>query len=355
MIPVNKPTIVRKDLEYVLNCLITERLEEGELAREFEKSIAHFIGVKYSLATNSYTSALHLALLSLGLRSGDEIICSAYSSVPLLHACRYMNVKPVPVDINMDTYNMDPRDVEKKVSNKIKAIVVDHNFGIPADIDQFLALNIPLIEDCSYALGAEYRSTIQKETLKTGSFGVVSVFSFDTDTLITTGNGGMLLSNTRDLISKAKENKYNPFMEKSDQDIQYDYRMADISAALGLSQLKIFKKLVSRRAEIADYYKERLRRSKYRVYQENENSTNVYSKYVLSLEGSLEKTISFLRKNKIDSKRPVDNPLFLHLGDDSSKYPNASHCYNKLIEIPVYPSLRKRDIEQIANTLLKVL
>jgi len=266
-----------------------------------------------------------------------------------------MNVKPVPVDINMDTYNMDPRDVEKKVSNKIKAIVVDHNFGIPADIDQFLALNIPLIEDCSYALGAEYRSTIQKETLKTGSFGVVSVFSFDTDTLITTGNGGMLLSNTRDLISKAKENKYNPFMEKSDQDIQYDYRMADISAALGLSQLKIFKKLVSRRAEIADYYKERLRRSKYRVYQENENSTNVYSKYVLSLEGSLEKTISFLRKNKIDSKRPVDNPLFLHLGDDSSKYPNASHCYNKLIEIPVYPSLRKRDIEQIANTLLKVL
>ncbi len=355
MIAINKPTIVRKDLEYVLNCLITERLEEGELTKEFEKSIAYFVNVKYSLAVNSFTSGLHLALLSLDLNKDDEIILSAYSNSALLNAINYINgIKPVLVDVEMETYNLDFKQVEKKLTNKTKAIILSHNFGVPSDIDMFLSLNIPIIEDCSYALGAEYDSSIKKDTNKVGSFGLASVFSFDTDTIITTGNGGMLVSNTRDFILKAKQNKYNPFIESDEYQCQFDYRMPDISAALGLSQLKIMKKLLNRRVELSDYYNERLRRSKYKIYQSKEDRKNVNSKYILFLDGNLEKIISYLRKNKIDAKKPVCSPAFFQFHNNEVKFPNAFHCYNKLIEIPVYPSLKRKEIEQIANTLLKV-
>ena len=162
MIPISKPTIVRKDLEYVLNCLITERLEEGELTREFEKAISHYIGMKYALASSSFTSAVHLALLGLGIQPNDEIIISAFSSPAIVNAIRYINAVPVLADIEMNTYNIDFKQVEKKITTKTKAVIVSHNFGIPSNIDQYLSLEIPIIEDCSLSFGADYKSSINK-------------------------------------------------------------------------------------------------------------------------------------------------------------------------------------------------
>lgn len=355
MVPINKPTIVRKDLEYVLNCLITERLAEGELTQEFEKAITHYINVKYSLATNSFTSAMHLGLLSLGVKPADEVIISSYAEASLLNALNYIKAKPILADLEMETYNIDFKQVKKLITRKTKAIIVNHNFGIPADMDKFLTLDIPVIEDCSYAFGAEYESEIYKERRMVGSFGLIAVFSFDTDTIITTGNGGMLVSQKKDLITKAKRYKYNPFLENIEYQIQYDYRMPDIAAALGLSQIKIMKKLLERRLELSSYYNERFKQSKYKVYKEIDNRKNVYSRYTVFLEGNLEKAIYFLRRNKIDARKPVPEPAYILLGKDGNNFPNASHCYNKLIEIPVYPSLKKNEAEKIANTLLKVL
>lgn len=354
MIPVNKPTIVRKDLEYVLNCLITERLEEGELTKEFEKSVSHLINVKYALATGTFSSALHLGLLGLGIEPGDEIIISAYSPSSYINIFNYLQVKPVLVDIELDTYNIDIKQLEQKIGNRTKAIIIRHNFGIPANLDQILGFNIPIIEDCSYALGAEYSSSVNKDQTKIGSFGVISLFSFDTDTVITAGNGGMLVSNTRDFINKAKQYKYNPYNMNNEYEVQYDYRMPDISAALGLSQIKIIKKLLNRRLELAEYYNERLKRSKYKMFHNTETQKSIYSKYVLAIEGNLDKAVSYLRKNKIDSRKPILNPAFLMLQKDEKEYPNTTHCFHKLFEIPVYPSLKKKELELIANTLLRI-
>ncbi len=355
MISVNKPTIIRKDLEYVLNCLITERLEEGELTQQFEKAIAYYLNVKYSLATGSFTSALHLALLSLDITKGDEVIISSYSSAPLLNAIKYVNARPVLADIEMKTYNIDFKHVQKLTTKKTKAVILSHNFGIPADIDPFLGLDIPLIEDCSYAFGAEYNSAIEKEKNKVGSFGIISVLSFDTDTVITTGNGGMLLSQKKDFITKAKNWKYNPVSVGKEYQVQHDYRLADISAALGLSQVKIIEKLLERRLELSSYYNKRFKNSKYKVYNRINNRKNVYSKYTVLLEGNLEAVILNLRKNKIDAVRPIGAPAYQLLGLDEKDFPNASQCYNKLMEIPIYPSLKKKEVEKIANTLLGTL
>ncbi len=355
MIPLDKPTIVRKDLEYVLNCLITERLEEGELAREFEKTVANFVESKYAAATNSFTSALHLSLLALGIKQGDEVIISAYADLPVINAIGYVGAIPVPVDIEFDTYNIDFEKVRKKISDKSKAIIVSNKFGIPSEIDEFLSLPIPIIEDCSYALGAEYNSKVKEKTAKIGSFGLLSVFSFDTDTIITTGNGGMIISNSKDIINKAKKYKFNPFKIPENYSELYDYRMQDAVAALGLSQMKIIKKFIERRIELANYYNERFMKSKYKIYKEDSNRKSVYSKYTLLIEGSLNKSIEFLRRHRIMAKRPIEVPTFISLKLSEEEYPNAAHAYNKLIEIPIYPALKKKEIESIADNVLRIL
>ncbi len=355
MIPLNKPTIVRKDLEYVLNCLVTERLEEGELAKEFEKSIVSFIGAKYAAVTNSFTSAVHLALKSLDINENDEVIISAYADLPIVNAIKYLKAKPIPVDIEFDTYNLDVEKTEAKITSKTKAIILSNKFGIPAEIDKFLSLDVPIIEDCSYALGAEYNSEIKGKISRVGSFGLLSIFSFDTDTIITTGNGGMVLSNSRDLINKIKKLKFNPFKIPEKYSPTFDYRMPDIAAALGLSQMKNIKKFIERRIELANYYNERFMKSKYKIYKEDSNRKSVYSKYTLLVEGSLKKVIDFLRRHKIMSKRPIEMPALISLNLNEEEFPNAFHAYHKLIEIPIYPSLKKKEIEKIADTVLMVI
>ncbi len=355
MIPLIKPTIVRKDLEYVLNCLITERLEEGELAREFEKSVANFVGAKDAVATNSFTSAMHLALLALDIKPDDEIIISAYADLPVINAISYTGAKPVPIDIEPDTFNIDAEKVKKKITEKTKAVIVSNKFGIPSDIDEFLSLPISVIEDCSYALGAEYNSSVKEKFAKIGSFGLLSVFSFDTDTIITTGNGGMIVSNSRDIITKAKKHKFNPFKVPENYKVQYDYRMQDVTAALGLSQMKLINKFIARRIELANYYNQRFMKSKYKIYREDSDKKSVYSKYTLLVDGSLKKTIETLRRHKIMAKRPIEMPALLSLNLNEEEYPNTAHAYHKLMEIPIYPSLKKKEIESIADNVLKVL
>jgi len=355
MIPINKPTIVRKDLEYVLSCLVTEKLEEGELTQEFEKKIAAKVGTKYSIAVNSFTSGLHLALLGLGIGKDDEIIIPAYADASILNALNYVGAIPVPVDVEMDSYNIDFKQAQKRVSSKTKAIILTHNFGIPADIEQFLTIDVTVIEDCSYAFGAEYHSELKKENKNVGSFGLVSIFSFDTDCIITTGNGGMILSNSRDLMSKIKKLKYNPSRKLQEYNISFDYRMADISSALGLSQLKIIDKFIERRRELANFYDNKFMKSKYKIYREITNRKNVYGKYTILVEGNIERIIDYCRRHKIIVKRPIEFPIYRALGKSPEEFPNSEHLYRKLLQIPIYPALKKKEVEIIANTLLKVL
>jgi len=357
MIPISKPTIVRKDLEYVLNCLITEKLEEGNLAKEFEKAVSDYLGTKYVAAVNNFTSALHLALLSLKVTEGDEIIIPAYSDLPIINAINYVKAKPVLVDVDIDTYSIQKEKVLEKITDKTKAIIITHNFGIPADITNFSDFKIPIIEDCSYAFGAEIAPDIHNEEIKkkVGNFGLISIFSFDTDCIITTGNGAILCSNSRDLINEIKDYKFNNNKKLDEYKIKFDYRFPDICAALGLSQLKIVDKLIGRRREIADFYNNKFMKSKYKIHKEISGKKNVYSKYVLLIEGSLDKLIEYSKKHKIHLKRPIENPAYIILKKDPKEFPNSEYLYRKLVQIPLYPTLKNKEIEFITNTLLKVL
>ncbi len=355
MIPINKPTIVRKDLEYVLNCMVTEKLEEGALTKEFEAKIASIIETKYSVAVNSFTSALHLSLLALDIKNGDEVIIPAYADTSILNALNYVSAKPVLADIEMNSYNIAPESIKDKITAKTKAIIVNHNFGIPAAMDDIIKFNIPIIENCSYSFGAEYHSETLGANKKVGSFGVVSLFSFDTDTIITTGNGGMVLSNSKEIINRIKSLKYNPDKKDMEYRLNFDYRFADISAALGLSQIKLMKQFIERRRELAEFYNNKFLKSRYKIHKEITNRKNVYSKYTIMLEGNVDKVIDFCQRRKIKVKKPIEFPVYKALNADPNQFPHSEHLFRKLLQIPLYPSLKKKEIEEIATTILKVI
>jgi len=262
MIPHSRPTINKRDIEAVSEVIRSGKLSQGQKVEEFEKSLASYIGVKGAVALSSGTAALHLSLLCLGIREGDEVIIPSYTCSALLNAVMITGAVPRFADIERDTYNIDPDIVEnylrKKKKTRAKAIILVHSFGEPADIDSFLDISkrygIQIIEDSAQALGATYKGR------KVSSYGLISVLSFYATKVITTGEGGMLLSNSSDIINRAKD--IREYDKKERFKLRYNYKMTDMAAALGLSQLKKLPSFIKRRKGIAHTYDSVLKREK---------------------------------------------------------------------------------------------
>ncbi|MFA4932791.1 MAG: DegT/DnrJ/EryC1/StrS aminotransferase family protein, partial [Caldisericia bacterium] len=190
MIPHSKPTLDQRDYNAVLRVLQSGQISQGEYVKRFEANLSEFVGVKGGVATNSGTSALHLALLALEVGKGDEIILPSYVCTALLNAINYVGATPVLVDIEPDSFNLDAKRVKESLTEKTKAIIVPHLFGLPADMEELQSFGIPLIEDCAQALGATYKGK------QAGSFGALSIFSFYATKVIASGEGGMVLSDS---------------------------------------------------------------------------------------------------------------------------------------------------------------
>ncbi len=230
MIPHSRPTISKEDVSSVADNLIGGQIASGKETALFEKEMSEYIGALGGVATNSGTNALHLALKAIGVKMGDEVVLPSYVCASVLSAVNYTGATPVLADIESRGYNIDPESVEKKISKKTKAIIVPHMFGAPANLGKLLALGVPIIEDCAQSVGAEY---IGK---RVGSFGDLSVFSFYATKVLTTGQGGMVLTNSQKLLENlANLTKYDELEEYC---IAYNYELADFSAALGRNQLR---------------------------------------------------------------------------------------------------------------------
>ncbi len=264
-IPVFKPDITSKEINEVTKVLRSGWLGAGPKVEEFEKAFAEFIGTRYAAATNSCTASLHLALVGLGVNSGEVLVPSlgfiSTSMVPL-----YVGARPVFVDVNEDTLTMSPSDIERKITNKTKAIILMHYAGQPCELDEILAIarkkHIHIIEDASHACGSAYKGK------KTGSFGDVGCFSFHAVKNLTTGDGGMLtfssarlnqhikrlrwLGIDEDTFSRYKNNHYN--WQYTIKEIGFKYQMNDIAASIGLIQLKRLEPLNAARRKIAAKY-----------------------------------------------------------------------------------------------------
>ncbi|MQG20425.1 MAG: DegT/DnrJ/EryC1/StrS aminotransferase family protein [SAR202 cluster bacterium] len=260
MIPVCEPTLTGKELEYVTECLTTNWISSrGRFLEEFQDQFAEYCSCKYGIATTNGTTALHLALAALEIGEGDEVIVPAFTMAACIDAIMYTGAKPVLVDATVDTWSMDVSKVEEKISSKTKAIMAVHIYGHPCDMDHLAQLakryNIAILEDAAEAHGAEYKGQ------KIGSIGDISAFSFYANKIITTGEGGMVVTNNEELADRARrlaDLAHSPDQRFVHTEVGFNYRMTNMQAALGVAQMTAIDEFVEARRTHAHSYNQQL-------------------------------------------------------------------------------------------------
>jgi len=255
-IRVAEPNIEEEDAKAMYQAVKENRLSSGKYVEEFENEFAKYVGVKEAIAVNSGTAAIHLPLESLNLNAG-EVITTSFTFAATSNVIVLQNMKPVFVDIEPETYNIDPKKIEAAITTKTKAIMPIHYGGQCAEMDEINEIagkhNIHVIEDAAPALGGIYKNR------KAGTLSKISGFSFFPDKSITTGEGGMVTTNDSDLAEKCRILRKNGASKRYYHDyIGWNFRMPDPNAALGKSQLKRIEKIIKLKNEKADYYKEKL-------------------------------------------------------------------------------------------------
>ncbi|MBN2438715.1 MAG: DegT/DnrJ/EryC1/StrS family aminotransferase [Deltaproteobacteria bacterium] len=344
MIPHSRPTIDQGEIDAVDAVLRSGRLAQGERVLEFEKILASLTGAGGAVAVSSGTAGLHLSLLALGVGEGDEVVIPGFVCPALLNAILYVRALPVLADIDRETFNIDVRDLKRRRTEKTKAVIVPHMFGLPADIGEIVALGVPVIEDCAQALGSRY------EGLPIGSFGVLSVFSFYATKVICTGEGGMVAANDRHLLEKIRD--LRDYDEKDDHRLRYNYKLTDLQAALGLAQIRRLPVLIERRRAIARQYDAFLRERRLPAPACPPDREHIYYRYVIRTK-QVAGLLAAGEEAGIAYRRPVFKPLQHYLG--MTGYPRTEKAFIETVSLPIYPSLSDAEVEAILHSLRSVL
>jgi dTDP-4-amino-4,6-dideoxygalactose transaminase len=344
IIPHSRPSIDQSDIDAVSEVLSSGRIAQGQKVKEFEDAVARYVGKKYGVAVSSGTSALHLALLSLRIGPGDEVIMPSYVCSSPFFATLHAGAVPKIVDIDLSNFNICADAVESQISSRTKAIIVPHMFGNPAELDLLLELGTPIIEDCAQSLGAEYKSH------QVGSLGELAVFSFYATKMITTGEGGMIL--TDDEESYAGLVELRDYDKKALSPTKYNYKMTDLQASLGLAQLRKLPSFIERRLRIASLYNDVL--SEYEIGLPNATAggNSVFYRYVVML-GRMEQVRERTHRDGVVCERPVFKPL--HSDLETVQCPNSNKAYDCALSIPLYPSLSQEETDYIIARLEEIL
>ena len=356
------PYISEDDVEAVAGAVRNKRLSQGEYVEKFEKAFSDYVKSSHTLAVANGTAALHLALLSVGVESGDEVIVPSFTFVASSNCALYVGAKPVFVDIDPRTFNIDPQKVERAISPRTKAIVVVHYAGQPADMDPILGIaekhGLHVIEDAAEAHGATYRSRIA------GSMGIVGCFSFYPNKSMTTGEGGMVVTNSRPIAEKIRllrnhgqDSRYHHIT------IGYNYRMTDIQAALGLTQLRKLDLILRKKREAAKYY-DQLFSSEEDIQTPYviQNATHTYMFYTVKFpnETVRNRVVRHLSMKRIETRiafPPVHlQPFYRSLfGYKEGYLPVTEECAKRALSLPIYPHILREDQEFVAEAILEAV
>lgn len=338
-----KPTITRKELESVLDCLIRDKLDAGESVKNFEAQIGNLVSCKYSLATSSLTASYHLAFLALDIRPGDEVIVPSFYDPSALGAIQLAGGTPVLVDIAEGSFAPSVDSIREKITERTRAIIAGHLMGFYSPLDGFKELNVPLIEDISHVIGSEINDR------PAGHEGAITVCSFSPSMIITTGNGGMVMTSNSRFFSAMRDARGSGGEGASPG---FDYAMTDFQAAMGYSQLSRLQDFIRRRRDIARVYHDALKTTPHKsMYAFNESF--VYQSFPIVFDAPSERVEKYWKKTGIELFRPVPRPLHLYLNLRPLDFPNSDRLSRKLYSLPIYPTLSKKEIEKIAKTLAK--
>ncbi len=360
-LPVSKPSITKKEVEYVTAAIASGWVSSlGEYINAFEQKFAEFCGTKYALTCSNGTTALHLALITLGIKPGDEVIIPDLTFVATANAIKYVGADVVIVDVEAETLCIDPVAIEKAITDKTKAIIPVHLYGHPANMPAIMDLarkhNLVVIEDAAEAHGAEI------DGKKVGSWGHCSCFSFYGNKIITSGEGGMITTDDEVFYNRARylrDHAMSPEKRYWHTEVGYNYRMTNLQAALGLAQLERVNEILEKKQEIFSWYEHALRdQPSIKLNRTSNGAKNVYWMILMEIEGITEQQrdefMRSLRQLDVDS-RPYFYPL-----SDMNDYPGTNtpvthRVYKTGINLPSFFDMEKRDVERVCNAVKKCL
>lgn len=357
-IPVYRPSLSGNEKKYVNQCIDSSWISsKGDFITVFEKRFAEFIGVKHAATVCNGTVAIHLALIALGIGPGDEVIVPTLTYIASVNAIVYTGATPVFVDSIESTWQMDPADIERKISAKTKAIIAVHLYGHPCDMDEIMQIakdhDLFVIEDCAEAIGSKYKDKM------VGTFGDISTFSFFGNKTITTGEGGMVVTNDETLQDRVFHFKGQGLAKHRQywhDVIGYNYRMTNICAAIGLAQLEQVSVFLNHKRKIATLYMNKIKNPKISFHKESKNVFHSYWMFsVLAKDGiDREKLRDLLASNNIET-RPLFYPVHTMpmYSAKFQKHPIAENLGWRGINLPSYPGLNEDQISLIADVINK--
>ncbi|MGL5243672.1 MAG: UDP-4-amino-4,6-dideoxy-N-acetyl-beta-L-altrosamine transaminase [Sarcina sp.] len=371
-----RQTIDEDDINAVVQVLKSDYLTTGPKVLEFEEKMACYVGAKYALAVSNGTAALHLACLAAGIKEGDEVLTTAITFVASANCILYCGAKPIFVDIDVDTYNMNIWDLKRKITNKTKAIIPVDLGGSASDLDEIMEIakknNLIVIEDAAHALGTKYKGKL------IGGIAHITTFSFHPVKTITTGEGGMITTNNKEIYNKVSmlrthgitrkkeefKNKTNANWYYEQQLLGFNYRISDIHCALGISQLNKLNKFIELRKKIVEIYNKKLKNIPEVIIKKEENfSDTTVHIYVIRID--LDKVNC--KRDDIFKALLLENigvnlhyiPVYLHpyykaLGYGEGLCPNAEYVYKSMLTLPLYPTMTEEDIDTVVIALEKI-
>lgn len=358
MIPIAKPVIGEEEIEAVKRVIKSGMLAQGREVENFEKEFASYIGVRNAVAVANGTAALDLALKALGIGEGDEVITTPFTFIATANAILYQGAKPVFADIDPLTFNLDPDAVVESITPKTKAIIVVHLYGQPCDMDAFIQLaedhKLLLIEDCAQAHGAEFRG------IKCGKFGDVGVFSFYPTKNMTTGEGGMVVTERDDICEKIRRLRNHGQSSKYiHEELGYNLRMTDIAAAIGRVQLKKLDSLNEKRIKNAKKMIDGIKNLKSIVPPFVDSRVkHVFNQFVIKAEKRdyiAERLFEMGIETAVHYPKPIHHqPLYRRLGYPEDICPNAVEASKKVLSLPVHPALSESDVEHVIRALREI-
>jgi perosamine synthetase len=362
-----KPSITQKEIEYA-----TDAATHGwgvrcyEYISKFELLFKEHLNVKHAIATSSCTGALHMGLAALGIGPGDEVIIGDINWIATAAPITYLGAKPVLVDVKEDSWCIDPYKAENAITKKTKAIIAVHLYGNLCDMDELIKLgekyNIPIIEDAAEAIGSVYKGK------RAGSMGIFGTFSFHGTKTVTTGEGGMFVTNDEKLYDKVltlsnhgrDRNQTKQFWPDM---VGFKYKMSNIQAAIGCAQMERIDELISKKRQIFKWYEEKLKGLPIKMNPEPEDCRNGYWMVTIIVDKEIkfdrELLLQEFKNNNIDGRvffwplsliRENDD-RFIKAGENRVSY----SLYNRSVNLPCYHDITKEDIERVTNCIIEIL
>lgn len=379
MIPITEPYFDDKEIEYLRECLVSKWVTQGPFTERFENEFKNIHPAKFVYAVSSCTAALHIALMALGIKSGDEVIAPAFTWITSASCVEYVGAKVRFVDVRKEDFNIDVNKIEESITSKTRAIIAVHLFGYPADMDEIMRIarlhGLYVVEDCACAIGTTYNG------VPVGTIGDVGCFSFHPRKVITTGEGGICCTNDEEVGKKIQQYRNHgasadnsavdfgkPYYMGVFDEVGYNYRMSDIQAAVGVAQFEKLRELLDDRQCTAEYYYRELKgNDKIALPEIREGFGHTFQSFVIRLKEcnriKRNKVMDYMLEKGIQS-RP--GTIAIHRTKfNKEKYSileqtfaNACICEDTSITLPIYPYMedgtKKRVIQVLREAVDKI-